>query len=235
MSEWEVQSGTEKHNGLHFSSTALKITGLQNNKALHTGQTQDVPSNFEFSCSVSRYNDILQVALPSATQQLSTSDRGSTFLSKTHGLGRDQPAASQGSQTKEVGRRSSLISSMNGDLEDMMHPERITQGDTQTQGPFRRSVFEDAVTVTPSSLRAPSVQSSRLQTPPTTDTFPLLSDKQHHIAARRSYLRRTANALASEAGGRTASGQLVLCQCGCQKDEGGMVWSFSIRSLLEMV
>jgi hypothetical protein len=120
---------------------------------------------------------------------------------------------------------------MNGDLEDMMHPEQITQGDTQTQGVFRRSVFEDAVTVTPSSLRAGSVQSTLLQTPPTTDTFPLLSDTQHHIAARKPYLKRTANALASEVGGRTASGQLVLCQCGCQKDEGGMVLSPSIRFL----
>ena len=94
----------------------------------------------------------------------------------------------------------------------------------------RSHVFEDAVTVTPSSLRASSVQSTLLQTPPTTDTFPLLSDTQLHIEARKPYPRRTANALASEAGGRTASGQLVLCQCGCQKDEGGMVRPLSFGS-----
>ena len=163
------------------------------------------------------------MAPPPSKQQVGTSNRGSTFLSNPERLGRDQPAAVQRSDTEDVGRKSSLISSMNGDLEDMMHPEQITHGDTQTQSTFRRLVFEDAVTVTPSSLRAPSVQSSHLQTPPTTDTFPLLSDTQHHIAARKPYLKRTANALANEAGGRTASGQMVLCQCGCQKEEGGMV------------
>ena len=208
---------------------------MQNDKASYTGQIQDVPNNLEFSSSVSRYHDILQLALPSATQQVSTSSSSSTFLSNAHGLGQNQPAASQKSQTQDFGRRSSLVSSMNGDLEDMMLPERITQGDTQTQGPFRCSVFEDAVTVTPSSLRAPSVQSSHLQTPPTTDTFPLLTDTQHHIAARKPYLKRTANALASEAGSRTASGQLVLCQCGCQRDEGGMVWPLSVCFLWNMV
>lgn len=218
-----------------FSSTALRITGLQNDKTSHTGQIQDIPSNIEFSSSISRYHDVQLVAPPPVTQQVGISSQDSTFLSNSEGLGRDQPAAVRRSDTQDVGRRSSLISSMNGDLEDMMHPEQITQGDTQTQGVFRRSVFEDAVTVTPSSLRAPSVQSTLLQTPPTTDTFPLLSDTQHHIAARKPYLKRTANALASEAGGRTASGQLVLCQCGCQKDEGGMVLSPSILFLSNMV
>lgn len=202
---------------------------MQNGKTSHTGQTQDVPSNLEFSSKVSRYHDVLLVAAAPAERQASKLARGSTFLGNPEGLGRDQHAAVQGSDTQDIGRRSSLVSSMNGDLEDMMHPEQITQGDTQTQGAFRRSVFEDAVTVTPSSLRAPSVQSSHLQTPHATDTFPLLSDTQHHIASRKPYLKRTANALASEAGGRTASGQLILCQCGCQKDEGGMVWPPSIH------
>lgn len=220
---------------LQFSSTALSITGLQNDKTSHTGQTQDVPSNIEFSSCISRYHDVQLVAPPPVTQQVGISSQGSTFLNNSGRLGRDQPAAVRRSDTQDVGRRSSLISSMNSDLEDMMHPEQITQGDTQTQGVFRRSVLEDAVTVTPSSLRAPSVQSTLLQTPPTTDTFPLLSDTQHHIAARQPYLKRTANALASEAGGRTASGQLVLCQCGCQKDEGGMVLSPAIIFLWNMV
>ena len=175
-----------------------------------------MPNKIEFSSSVSRYQDVLLIAPPPAVQQVGTSSRGSTYLSNPDCL-------VQNSDTQDVGRRSSLVSSMNGDLEDMMHPEHITQGDTQTQGAFRRSIFEDAVTVTPSSLRAPSIRSSHPQTPLTTDTFPLLSDTQHHIAARKPYLKRTANALASEAGGRTASGQLVLCQCGCQKEEGGMV------------
>jgi hypothetical protein len=180
----------------------------------------------EFSFSVSRYHDILLVAPPPAKQQGSTPTIGSTFLSNSEGRGRDHAAAVQSFETQDVGRQPSLINNMNGDLDGMMHPEQITQGDTQTQGTSRRPVFEDATTVTPSSLRAPSVQSSHPQTPPTTDTFPLLSDTQHHIVARKPYLKRTANALAGEAGGRTASGQLVLCQCGCQKEEGGMVRPF---------
>ena len=208
---------------------------MQNDRTSHTGQTQDVPSNIEFSSNISRYHDVQLVAPPPVTQQVGISSQGSTFLSNPERLGRDQHAAVRRSDTEDFGRRSSLISSMNGDLKDMMHPERTTQGDTQTQGAFRRSVFEDAVTVTPSSLHAPSVQSNLLQTPPTTDTFPLLSDTRHHIAARKPYLKRTANSLASEAGGRAASGQLVLCQCGCQKDEGGMVLSSSICSLWDVV
>ncbi|GAB7327766.1 hypothetical protein MBLNU13_g11577t2 [Cladosporium sp. NU13] len=219
---WEIRTKS-----LEFTTdchdTTLRITGLQNDKTSYTGQTQDVPSNIEFSSNVSRYHDVRLVAPPPVIQPVDKPTRGSTFLSNSESLGQNETAAMRKSDTHDVGRQSSLISSMNGDLEDMMHPERITQGDTQTQGAFRHSVFEDAVTVTPSSLRAPSVQSTILQTPPTTDTFPLLSDTQHHIASRKPYLKRTANALASEAGGRTASGQMVLCQCGCQKDEGGMV------------
>lgn len=141
---------------------------------------------------------------------------------------REQFEAIQEIDTQDMGRRSSLVNSMNGDLKDMMQPEQITQGDTQTQVVIQRSAFEDAVTVTPTTLRAPSIQSSRLQTPVAMDTFPLLADTQHNIAARKPYLKRTATALAKKAGGRTESGQVVLCQCGFAKDEGDMVCHFCI-------
>ena len=209
-------------NDLHPSSTMLRVTGLQNDKNAHTAQTQDVPSNLNFSSSISRYHDILMPP-PSSTRRVGAPNRGATLLSNTEGLQGDQFVATQKSDTQDVGRRSSLTNSMNGDLAAMMLPEQITQGDTQTQGAFQRSVYEDAVTVTPSSLRAPSIQSSHLQTPSTTDRFPLRPDTQHHIASRKPYLMKTANALASKAGGRTESGQFVLCQCGYQKEEGDMV------------
>jgi len=211
-------------NSLHLSSTILKITGLQNGNASHPGQARDVPSNIDFSSSVSRYHDVSPMARPPTTRQVVAPGRGATLLSDSEGLEEDQFAGPQGSGTQNMERQSSLINSMNGNLKDMMQPEHITQGDTQTQGAFRRSQFEDAVTETPSSLRAPSFRSSHPQTPVTTDTFPLLSGTQQYIAARTPYLKRTADALAGEAGGRTESGQLVLCQCGCQKDEGDMVW-----------
>jgi hypothetical protein len=213
------------YNGLQTSSTMLRITGLQNDETSSTGQISDVPSNIDFSSNVSRYHDIQLMPPPSTTRRPGAPTRGATLLSEPEGLQQNSTPAAQGFGTQNAGRRSSLVNSMNGDLRDMMLPEQITQGDTQTQGAFQRYPFEDAVTVTPSSIRAPSVQSSHLRTPNTTDIFPLRSDTQHHIASRKPYLMRTANALASEAGGRTESGQFVLCQCGCQKEEGDMVQS----------
>lgn len=162
---------------------------------------------------------------PAVPHRTISSRRNATSLRDSEGLERKQVAALGKSDKQDVERRSSLVNSMNGDLKDMMQPEQITQGDTQTQGGFQHFAFEDAVTVTPTTIRAPSVQSSHMRTLVTTDTFPLLADTQNEIASRRLYLTQTASALASKAGGRTQSGQMVLCQCGFGKDEGDMVWS----------
>jgi hypothetical protein len=209
-------------NNLQTPSTTIRITALQNDGTSQTGQTQHVPSNIDFSSGVSRYHDVQLMPPPSTTRQPDAPGRGATDAAV---LQHNSFAAAKKPDTRHVERRSSLINSMNGDLRDMMLPEQITQGDTQTQGVFQRSIFEDAVTVTPSSLHTPSRQSSHPQTPTTTDIFPLRSDTQHQVASRKPYLTKTANALASKAGGRTESGQFVLCQCGCQKEEGDMVES----------
>lgn len=211
------------HSSSHSSSTLLKITGLQNDQSSHEGQTQEVPNCVKFTSNVSRYNDVQLMPPPPVPHQKGTSRRNTISL-QLEGLERKQVAALKRSGKQDVERWSSLVNSMNGHLKDMMQPEQITQGDTQTQGGFQHFAFEDAVTVTPTTIRAPSVQSSHLRTPITTDTFPLLAETQNNIASRRLYLTQTASALANKAGGRTQSGQMVLCQCGFGKDEGDMVW-----------
>lgn len=125
--------------------------------------------------------------------------------------------------------QSSLVRNMVGDLENMMQPEQITQGDTQTQSTYQRAGFEDAVTVTPTTMRATPSTGSRLRNHVSKDMFPLQSDTQQEIALRKPYLVKSAKALARKAGGRTATGQMVLCQCGFGENEGEMVGLFPAR------
>jgi hypothetical protein len=222
--EW-VHFSKSSYNDLHTSSTLLKITGLQSAKSSRPGRTQEVPSNVKFSTNVSRYNDVLLMPPPPVPQHTAPSSRRVTYVQHLEELERRQSLAVKDADRQDAERQSSLISSMNSDLEDMMQPEQITQGDTQTQGAFQHSAFEDAVTVTPTTFRGRSVQSSHLHTPITTDTFLLLAETQQTIAARKPYLLQSASALAKKAGGRTESGQMMLCQCGFGKDEGDTVWT----------
>jgi hypothetical protein len=193
-----------------------------------------VPTNVKFSANVSRYNDVLLMPPPPIPQHTALTNRRATYLQD---LGEEsgKSLALKEADRQEAERQSSLVSSMNSDLGDMMQPEQITQGDTQTQGGFQHSVFEDAVTVTPTTFRGRSVQSSHLHTPVMTDTYPLLADTQQTIAARKPYLQQSANALAKKAGGRTESGQMMLCQCGFGKDEGDTVWNLLIHIAGNMV
>jgi hypothetical protein len=168
---------------------------------------------------------------PPVPQHTAPSSRRATHVQHLEELERGQSFAVKDADRQDAERQSSLISSMNSGLEDMMQPEQITQGDTQTQGAFQHSAFEDAVTVTPTTFRGRSVQSSHLHTPITTDTFLLLAETQQTIAARKPYLLQSASALAKKAGGRTESGQMMLCQCGFGKDEGDTVWTSLMISL----
>jgi hypothetical protein len=172
---------------------------------------------------------------PPVPQHTTPRSRHATYLQNLGELECGQSLAVKEADRHNAERQSSLVSSMNSDLGDMMQPEQITQGDTQTQGVFQHSGFEDAVTVTPTTFRGRSIQSSHLHTPVTTDTFPLLADTQRTIAARKPYLQQSANALAKKAGGRTESGQMMLCQCGLGKDEGDMVWTLVMNSAGDMI
>lgn len=104
-----------------------------------------------------------------------------------------------------------------------MQPEQITQGDTQTQNAFQPSVFEDAATVTPTSVRT-----SNMPTPLNTNSY---SSIVEHLNTQRldaipktklSHIN-TVPGLAKKTGRRIARGQWMLCQCGFQAEEGEKV------------
>jgi hypothetical protein len=213
----------QENHSLHLSSTLLRITGLQNDSSTHPGQTQEVPSNIKFSSSVSRYNDVGLMPPPRVPCRRRTLSRGATSPRDSEEPEKHTSTTMEVPDSQDALGQSSLVNIMNGDLKNMMQPEEITQGDTQTQGAFLQFAFEDAETVTPTSYRASSCRSSHFQTPMKTDTFPLLAGTQHEIAKRKPYLVETASALARKAGGRTADGQMVLCQCAFGNEEGEMV------------
>ena len=125
--------------------------------------------------------------------------------------------------------QSSMVNSMSRDLHGMMHPEKITQGDTQAWGTFPQAAYEDSPTVTPTTPHASTRKTERFST--IKDTFPLRPETKQDISARKPYLEKAAKALAEKAGGSNDTGQLVLCQCGFGKDEGDMVsdpdWHFT--------
>lgn len=119
--------------------------------------------------------------------------------------------------------QSSMVNSMSRDLQSMMHPEEITQGDTQAWGTLQQSAYQDSPTVTPATTHASTRKTGRFSTTISNDTFPLTAEAQQSISARKAYHKKTANALAEEAGGSNDTGQMVLCQCGFGEEEGEMV------------
>jgi len=120
--------------------------------------------------------------------------------------------------------QSSMVNSISHDLQGMMYPEEITQGDTQAWGgTFQQPAHEDSPTVTPTTTNASARKTGHFSTIVSNDTFPLSAETQQDITARKPYLKKAAKALAEKAGGSNETGQLVLCQCGFGKDEGDMV------------
>jgi hypothetical protein len=127
------------------------------------------------------------------------------------------------SKSENAETQSSMVNNISHDLQSMMHPEEITQGDTQAWGTLQQSVYEDSPTVTPTTTHASTRKTGRFSTITSNDTFPLMAETQRNISARKPYHKKAAKALAGKAGGSNDTGQMVLCQCGVGKDEGEMV------------
>lgn len=125
--------------------------------------------------------------------------------------------------------QSSMVTSMSRHLQGMMHPEQITQGDTQAYDTLQQSAYEDSPTVTPTTTQASIRKTGRFSTIVSNDIFPLLVETQQNISARKPYHKKAAKALAEKAGGSNDTGQMVLCQCGFGKEEGDMVRASLIR------
>lgn len=198
-------------------------------------QSRKLPKSIKFSKRVSAYDDIALMPPPATIPNYANTSRkrNASNAQLENGEQSAGPAVTGTGLAKRMALRSdnaesqtSLVHNMMGDLDSMMQPEQITQGDTQTQSAYQQAGFEDAVTATPTTMRATPSTGSRLRNPVSKDMFPLQSDTQQEIALRKPYLVKSAKALARKAGGRTATGQMVLCQCGFGEDEGEMVRLF---------
>jgi hypothetical protein len=217
---------------LQDCSTLLRITGLQSDGSSQTRRSHDFPKKLDFSSTISRYNDILLMPPPAVplSQQLSEHATGSLeHRIPELDTQRRQSTRSTGltrrmtSKNDNVETQSSIVTSMSRDLRSMMHPEEITQGDTQAYGTLQQSAYEDSPTVSPTTAYASTRRTERFSTIVSNDTFPLLAETQRNIKARKPHHKKAAKALAEKAGGSNDTGQMVLCQCGFGKEEGDMV------------
>ena len=221
-----------KDQGLQSYSTLLRITGLQSDSSSQTRRSHDLPKKLNFSSTVSRYNDVLLMPPPAVplSQQFSEhatgplehriSELDTKRRPSTRSTGSTTQIPSNGDNAET---QSSMVNSMSRDLHDMMHPEEITQGDTQAFGTLQQSAYEDSPTVTPTTTHTSTRKTGRFSTTVSTDTFPLMAETQRKISARKPYHKKAAKALAEKAGGSNETGQMVLCQCGFGKEEGDMV------------
>ncbi|KAK4545923.1 hypothetical protein LTR36_002487 [Oleoguttula mirabilis] len=117
--------------------------------------------------------------------------------------------------------QASNVRNMKKVLKDMMLPEQISQGDTQTQAlPHLPTLSESTespsrYTVSPSKL--PIAE-------PTVRDKPALSPtKASELERDQRRLRQHAHDLAKRKGRKTKNGEVVLCQCGYMEEEDGMV------------
>jgi hypothetical protein len=217
---------------LQDCSTLLRITGLQSDGSSQTRRSHDFPKKLNFSTIVSRYNDILLMPPPAVplSQQVSEHATGSLEHRLSELDTQRRPSTRSTGLTKRIASKndnaeiqSSIVTSMSRHLQGMMHPEQITQGDTQAYGTLQQSAYEDSPTVTPTTTHASTRRMGRFSTIASNDTFPLLAETQQNISARKPYHKKAAKALAEKAGGSNDTGQMVLCQCGFGKEEGDMV------------
>ncbi|KAK5119758.1 hypothetical protein LTR85_007334 [Meristemomyces frigidus] len=117
--------------------------------------------------------------------------------------------------------QSSNVHDMKNVLKDMMLPERISQGETQTQALVRPPSLSES-TVSPSRY---TISPSKLSiSEPAVRDKPLVSPtKADELQRDKKRLREHAHHLAKRNGGKTKTGEIILCQCGHPKEEDGMV------------
>ena len=136
-----------------------------------------------------------------------------------------EAVASSPSQPDDgLNTQSSNVHDMRHLLQDMMLPERISQGDTQTQGaaqvprlpaPNKVSAVSGGTTISPSKLL--------ISKPTVSDMVVLLPMKVKELQRDKHKLYRHARELAKKSGLRVRKGQdIVLCQCGHSGEEGDM-------------
>ena len=218
-------SNSDYHNGSQDYSTHLQITASQKRGGSGTRQTSDLSSESILSLNtLPRYHDVKSMPPPVLPRDVTPDNRHTlSQIGKSKAVERIQSPATARNELDKSEEQSSLSKGMNSDLMGMMQPEQITQGDTQTQNAFQPSVFEDAATVTPTSIRT-----SNMPTPLNTNSYS--SIVEHLNTQRLDAISRTKRShihtvpdLAKKTGRRIARGEWLLCQCGFQAEEGEKV------------
>ncbi|KAK0278486.1 hypothetical protein LTR35_009225 [Friedmanniomyces endolithicus] len=135
----------------------------------------------------------------------------------------DHAVASAPSQYDSVNTQSATTLAMTTAVRDMMQPDPITQGDTQTHTLIHLQPPTLSMSPgTPDRTTASPRESSTLAA--CSPVKPALSPmKAQKLNKDRSSLQQQALALVKLAGSKSRRGHAVWCQCGHQKEEGDMV------------
>ncbi|KAK3109680.1 hypothetical protein LTR53_016798 [Teratosphaeriaceae sp. CCFEE 6253] len=133
------------------------------------------------------------------------------------------PLAAVGLIADSLGTQSTHARGLKGAMQNMMHPEHMTQGDTQTQSVAYRpsDVRSESTEWHGPSTVSPTKSSMAIGVP---DERPLLSQtKALRLKQDEAKLRKQALGLVRHAGRKIGKGDIVLCQCGHAEEEDGMV------------
>ncbi|KAK5131638.1 hypothetical protein LTR08_000765 [Meristemomyces frigidus] len=117
--------------------------------------------------------------------------------------------------------QSSNVQDMRYLLQGMMLPERISQGDTQTQNPVQRPPPPTETTTSPNRS---TISPSKTAEPTVSDKAVLSPTKIIELQRNMQKLHHHARELAKQASRKPKKGEdIVLCQCGHSEEEGEMI------------
>lgn len=118
--------------------------------------------------------------------------------------------------------QSSNAPRMKSAIQDYLQPERLTQGDTQTQAPLRARPPFNAFTVTPGSsttLPRRAVDSAQ----PAVGKLALRPEVAARLRAKKATLYKKATQLVAPKQKRIEDKEIVMCQCGYDGEDDAMV------------
>lgn len=116
--------------------------------------------------------------------------------------------------------QSSDVAEMKTAFHAMMQPEQVTQGDTQTQGPFSGRRFASETTASP-SRDLPSPLTTQSYTAPRGDArLELSQSAAERLESERESKKRSKPKSKSS---KKKTQDVIACQCGYLREEGDMV------------
>jgi meiosis-specific protein HOP1 len=215
---WE-QARMSQALGSGFHNAMLTISHLES-----TSGILELPSDLEFAVPTSRYAALDMSASPnngtSRITSLASANNNKLLVQKQP---RNASKLFNANGSADLAQ-SSQVPEISNALQDMLQPEQIAEGDTQSQNPVHRPP-PASITATPTTRHATPSGTVVIDTPSRGSGFALLPAVQRHIIKQAKELKDSTNSIATELGKVTKSGQRILCQCGHQEEEGDMVCS----------